>query len=236
MLRRKRPTTLAVSVLVLALSASAALAARAVTRSSAHAIATAIALRHSDVPALRESPNPVTARTRQLEDETIACAGGVPLSRAWANTQSPAFQTGGKGLLAVNSGTEILPTRALVAKDVAAIERPRALPCLISEVEQGLTAGKPKGIRFAAAHASHSSFPIAGTDHAFALRVTVDVRVPAVGKAKAATVRVYADSIGFTVGQVEVNLAVDTTVNAPPAGLERRLAKVLAARAHATLR
>jgi hypothetical protein len=219
-----------------ALTASAAFGARTITRANAPAIAAAIALRHSDVPSLRQSANPLTARTRGLEDEAIACAGGVPLSRAWANTQSPAFQSGVRSVLAVNSGTEILPTAALVARDVAAIERPKALPCLIAELEHGLAAGQPARIRFLAAHAAHARFAVAGTDRSFAVHISVSVRIPASGKAKAAAIRVYADSIGFTVGQTEVSLAVDTTVTPPPAALERRLAAVLAARARATLR
>src|SRR5579862_228719 len=98
--RKRRPRSraalagLTVSV-ALGLLATAALGARTVTRAQARAVANAISLRHSDLPSLTQTNNPVTPQQLQVENKAIACAGAVPLSKAFANTQSPLFQSGG---------------------------------------------------------------------------------------------------------------------------------------------
>ena len=222
------------SVLVaLALLATAALGARAVTRQQAPAVATAISLRHSDLPTLSQSPNPVTSQQIQVQDKAIACAGAVPLSKAFANTQSPIFQASGTSVLAINSGTEILPSASLVAQDFAATERPRALQCVLAEVETGLKASLPATAKLTSATAVRLPAVVTGMADPVAIRCAVRVRVAQGGTP--GTVAVYADDIGFADGQAEVSLVVDTTVAAPSASLERRLAAVLVARARATL-
>ena len=221
------------ALLALALLATAALGARTVTRKQALAVANAISLRHSDVPTLVQSPNPVTAQQLQIQKVAIACAGAVPLSKAFANTQSPIFEASGTAVLAINSGTEILPSTALVAQDFAATERPRALPCLLAEVETGLRSSLPAGAKLANASAIRLPAVVTGMADSLAIRCSIRVLVKQGGTT--ATVSVYADDIGFADGQAEVSLVVDTTGNAPSASLERRLAAVLVARARATL-
>ncbi len=231
--RSRAPLAGLTALLAIGLVATAALGARTVTRKQALAVAGAISLRHGDLPALRQSPNPVTPQQIRTEGKAIACAGAVPLSEAFANTQSPIFEATGAPLLALNSGTEILPSTALVAKDFAAIERPRALPCLLAEIESGLRATLPSGARLTNARAVRLPPVVSGMPDAFALRMSVDVRVTQGGATM--TVRVYADDIGFADGQAEVSLTLDTTVAPPPTSLERRLAALLVTRARAAL-
>ena len=232
--RRSRAGLAGFGVLVaLALLATAALGARTVTRRQALAVASAISLRHSDVPTLAQSPNPVTSQQIQIQNKAIACAGAVPLSKAFANTQSPIFQASGTSVLAINSGTEILPSTTLVAADFAATERPRALPCVLAEVETGLKAGLPAGAKLTNASAIRLPAVVSGMADSLAIRCAIRVHVKQGGTT--ATVAVYADDIGFADGQAEVSLVLDTTGTAPPASLERRLAAVLVARARATL-
>ena len=52
---------------------------------------------------------------------------------------------------------------------------------------------------------------------------------------KTVTLPVYADEIGFSDGQAEVSLVLNSAVTPPSTSLERRLAAVLVARARATL-
>ena len=232
--RRSRAGLAGLGVLIaLALLATAALGARTVTRKQALAVANAISLRHSDLPTLVQSPNPVTSQQIQIQNRAIACAGAVPLSKAFANTQSPIFQASGTTVLAINSGTEILPSTTLVAADFAATERPRALPCVLAEVETGLKAGLPAGAKLTNARAFRLPAVVRGMADSLAIRCSVRVRVKQGGTT--ATVAVYADDIGFADGQAEVSLVLDTTGAAPSALLERRLAAVLVARARATL-
>lgn len=217
----------------LGLLATAALGARTVTRAQARAVANAISLRHSDLPSLTQTNNPVTPQQLQVENKAIACAGAVPLSKAFANTQSPLFQSSGTAPVAVNSGTEILPSTALVAKDFAATERPHALRCLLSEVETGLKGGLPTTDKLANASAVRLPSVVTGMADSLAIRCTIDIRVAQGGTT--VSVPVYADEIEFTDGQAEVSLVLNTTVTAPSSSLERRLASVLVARARAAL-
>ena len=217
----------------LGLLATAALGARTVTRAQATAVANAISVRHSDLPSLTQINNPVTAQQLRAENKAIACAGAVPLSEAYANTQSPAFQSNATPVEAINSSTEILPSPALVAKDFAASERPRALRCVLAEVETGLRSSLPATAKLTNATAFMLPEVVTGMANSLALRCSVRVQVTEGGST--ATVAVYADDIAFSDGQAEVSLVLNTTVAAPSASLERRLAAVLVARAHATL-
>jgi len=217
----------------LGLLSTAALGARTVTRKQALAVADAISLRHSDLPTLVQSANPVTSQQIQIQNKTIACAGAVPLSKAYANTQSPIFQASGTSVLAVNSATEILPSTALVAADFAATERPRALSCILAEVETGLRSSLPASAKLTHASAIRLPAVVPGMADTLAIRCSIRVLVKQGGTT--ATVAVYADDIGFADGQAEVSLVVDTTGSAPSGSLERRLAAVLVARARATL-
>lgn len=223
---------LAVSV-ALGLLATAALGARTVMRAQARAVANAISLRHSDLPSLTQSNNPVTSQELQVENKAIACAGAVPLNKAFANTQSPIFQSTGTAGVAVNSGTEILPSTALVAKDFAATERPQALRCLLAELETELKGGLPTTDKLTNATIVRLPAVATGVADSLAIRATIDVRVAQSGTT--VTVPVYADEIEFTDGQAEVSLVLNTAVTAPSSSLERRLAAVLVARARAAL-
>jgi len=232
--RSRSALTMLVIVAALGLAGTAALAARTVTRRQALAIANAISLRHSDLPTLTESSSALTPQEIRTQNKAIACAGGVPLSEAYANTQSPIFQASGSAaLLALNSSTTILPSAALVAKDLAAVARARALPCLLAEIETGLSASLAAGGRLASAHAVRLPTIVSGMSQSFALRFTVSIRVSQGGVTS--TVPVYADDIGFADGQAEVSLTIDTTVSPPSASLERRLAALLVSRARAAL-
>ena len=232
--RRSRAGLAGLAALVaLGLIATAALGARSVTRKQALALANAISLRHSDLPSLAQSSNPVTPQQLQIENKAIACAGAVPLKEAFVNTQSPIFQTSGPSVEAINSGAEILPSTALVAKDFAASERPQALRCVLAEVETGLRAGLPATAKLTSASAFRLPAVVTGMADSLALRCSIRVRVTQGGITT--TVPVYADDIAFSDGQAEISLVLNTTVTAPSASLERRLAAVLVARARAVL-
>lgn len=232
--RRSRAGLAGLAVAVsLGLVASAALASHTVTRKQALSVANAISLRHSDLPSFTQSANPVTPQQLQAENKAIACAGAVPLSEAFANTQSPIFQTGGPAVVAVNSSAEILPSTAIVAKDFAASERPQALRCVLAEVETSLSAGLPATAKLTNASAFKLPSVVSGMANSIALRCSIRVRVTQGGTTT--TVPVYADDIAFSDGQAEVSLVLNTTVTAPSASLERRLAAVLVARARAAL-
>jgi hypothetical protein len=213
--------------------AGAALASeRTITRADAFAVATAIGVRHGDVPRLKAQSNPMTAQEMAQSAQLTACVGGVPESEALADTQSPNFvnRSGPSGTL--SSGTEILPSSALVAQDFDATTGPHGLPCLLKQLRQELVGKPPKG-ETVTAHAGTIPPIVSGADRAFAYRVTVIVTVT--HKTTTLILPLYVDLIGFTYGQAEVSLTVEAVGSKPSASLERRLATLLVARARAAI-
>jgi hypothetical protein len=218
---------------LLAAGADVSLAShRMITRSEAPAVVAAINLRHSDLPTLKEQAISTTPQDKRRSAQLAACAGGVPQSAALADVQSSNFVAPGRSGVTLDSDTEILPSAALVAKDLAAIGRPRALSCLVRLFGGALRATIPKADTVTT-HASRLPSVVSGGDGAFAIRLTVVVHV----KSATTTVNVplYIDAVGFTYGQAEVSFTALRAIAAPPASLERQLAALLLARAHAAI-
>ncbi|MGD1051560.1 MAG: hypothetical protein ABR947_10850 [Solirubrobacteraceae bacterium] len=217
---------------LMAIGAPVALAAiPTITRAHALAVADAISLRHSDLPTLTQEPNPITAQDQQGTAALTKCAGGVPDSEAFANTQSDNFVSTNQSLT-ISSGTEILPTTALVAKDFAAIERPHALTCVLDLLGATLRASLPKTDRATSTIARIPSV-VPSIAESEAIRLEIVVHVP---KGKSTVdVPIYSDVIGFAYGQAEISMNVQQTLTPPSASLERRLAALLLARAQAAI-
>jgi hypothetical protein len=233
-LLRERPRlACAIAAAVLAVAAPAALAAfRTITRAEAVAVATAISIRHSDLPTLKQQGNPTTPANDTSSAQLTACAGGVPASKAFANTQSPSFVTANDALT-INSDTEILPSVALVATDFAAFERPLALTCLHSLLSKELRGEFPKRDKVKTTVARFPSV-ISGVGESFGLRFVIVVALKQGGKT--VSVAIYDDVVGFAYGQAEVTLNVQTTLTPPSKSLERSLGAALLKRAQTALR
>ncbi len=218
---------------LLAAGASAALAShRTVTAGEATAAATAISVRHADLPKLKQRSNPITPQETRQTAQLTACVRGVPVGEALANTQSPNFVNSSGTSVTVSSGTEILPSVALVAKDFAAITGPRGLPCVLAQLRSELVGTPSKG-ETVTSHASPLASIVSGTDAAFADRYTVVVRVTR--KTTTLILPLYVDLIGFAYGQAEVSLSVMTVGAKPSRSLDRRLAALLVARARTAI-
>jgi len=235
--RRRQTVLRSIGVLalasLLALGAAPALASHhAISSSQAQSVATAIGLRHSDLPSLSQHSDPITAQERQLNAQLTACVGGVPDGKALAEAQSPSFASSGNSSVTVNSDTEILPTAALVAKDLASITGSRGLPCLQAQLASQLRSSTSKGETLTI-HGARFPSVVSGSDGTFAIRFSVVVH--ATSGTSTLSVPLYADSIGFAYGQAEVSFTVVETAAKPSAALERRLAALLVARARAAI-
>lgn len=221
------------SVALLALGGGAALAAhRSVTTAEAPAVANAIALRHADLSKLRLQSNPMTAQEIAQSAQLTSCVGGVPASEALANTQSPNFVSSSGASETVSSGTEILPSDALVAKDLAAITGPHGLPCLLAQLRSELVGTPSKG-ETVTSHASPLRSVVSGADGAFADRFVVVLHIT--HKNATLVLPLYVDLIGFVYGQAEVSLSVEVVGAKPSGALEHRLARLLLARARTAI-
>jgi hypothetical protein len=231
--RRRARVGTVVSVAVLAVGVEAALGSPTnITRAGAHAVAVAINLRDSDLPKLSAQSNRITAAQRRFSAQLTTCLGGVPDSLAYADAQSPTFTSSGEASLTISSNTEILPSAALVAKDLAAVRGAKGIPCLQRQLGAQLKASLAKGDTLRI-HGVLLPAIVSGSDGTFALRFNVIVGV----KQGSSTipVRVYYDTIGFAYGQAEVGFDVLSTAAAPSSALERRLGATLLARARAAI-
>jgi hypothetical protein len=206
-----------------------------VTRAEAKSVASAIALRHSDLPRFQQKPSqPFTVQQRELAAKDSACAHTSPLNTAYALGLSPAFVSGGT---IAQSATVVFPTAGWEARDLAADAGPRVVPCALayqkaslSKLPSGETASSIRVVRLRA------TAPVA-----YAIRATYVLSRPpgaetaALHSAREVRVAVYEDGLTIACGQADVGLTV-TTFGGPPApAFEQHLAGLLYARAKATL-
>ncbi|HEY1778659.1 MAG TPA: hypothetical protein VGG41_21060 [Solirubrobacteraceae bacterium] len=230
--RLKRVTTM-VAIAALSVGAASALGShRTLSRHEARAAAIAINLRSKDLPRLASQSNPITAQQRRFSAQLTSCLGGVPDRLAYAEAQSPTFTGSGSSSLTISSTSEILPSAALVAKDLAAVEGAKGIPCLQSQLGAQLRGTLAKGDTLQI-HGAPLPAVVSGSDGTFALRFVVTVNLKQ-GR-KSISVPVYYDTIGFAYGQAEVGFDVLTTTAQPSATLERRLGATLLARARAAI-
>jgi hypothetical protein len=218
---------------VLAAGTGAALASRRTfTPTEAVAAATAISIRQADVPKLKQRSNPMTAKETAQNAQLTACIGGVAAGEALANTQSPSFVSSSGASVTLSSGTEILPSAALVAKDLAAVKGPHGLPCILKQLRGELVGKPPKG-ETVTSYASRLAPVVSGADSEFVDRFTVVVTV--VRKTTTLILPLYVDVVGFAYGQAEISLTVEAVGSKPSVALEHRLATLLLARARTAI-
>jgi hypothetical protein len=224
-----------VGLLCAALAAVASASVRTVTRAEARSVASAIALRHSDLPSFEQTPaHPFTTQRRALSAKESACAGTVPLSTAYALALSPGFVSGGS---MAESATVVFPTAAWQARDLAADAGPRVVPCALAYQKASLS-NPPNGESVSAIRVVRlpATAPVV-----YAIRATYVLSGPpgadaaALHSARAVRVAVYTDGLTIPYGQADVGLTVTTFGEPPAPAFEQHLADVLYARAKATL-
>ena len=220
---RRRGVVALLAVVAAVACAGVALAAhRTITRNQAQAVATSINLRHSDLPTFAAHPNPVTADEKRLNATLGRCVGGVPDSQALAKVQSPTFTSPGSVSATISSESQIMPSQALVAKDLAAIAGPKAIGCLRSELNAELRATLPKGDSLISLTGSRVASGVSGADGSFAYRFKFVIGVKQ--GTKTTKVPAYGDFVGFTFGQAQVSFSIQTELAPPSAAFERQVA------------
>jgi len=225
----------AIAPVVLIACASVALgAARHVTRADATAVADSLSLRHGDVPGFTQVgvQGPPSALERRLSAGFAACYGGPPYSSVLADRQSPGFQASDASRTLVITDTEIFPSAAVAARDLAAAAGKRGQGCALTFGRAAVT--PPKGTRITATLTSIASHD-RGTGASIAVRLTL-TEVPTSKGGPASRVVATQDELSFVRGQAEISFDLGTSSAAPPsAALERRLASLLVARARSVL-
>jgi len=207
-------------------------AERQLTKSQAGAVATAINLRHADLPSLKLGPSLTPAQlaqAHQLSAAVARCYGGPPYSEVLADVASPLFKEGsGGGATLIESETEIFPSAALAADDLAASGRPKGLACILSAYRALIGVGTPSGL-LVRGQVSAIAPVVAGTGVTFATRLTFTTQASG-SFTTAATIISRVDLFAFVRGQAEGSLVVQTAGAVPSASTERRLVELLVAR------
>jgi hypothetical protein len=229
-----RAAAAALTVAVATAVTGVALAAhRTIARPQAKAVATAINLRHGDLPGYAQHPNPITKQEEQIDAQLSKCTGTSQDAAALAKVQSPSFDSPGAVTVSVGSTAMIATSASVVASDLKAVSGPKALDCIGNELRSQLKASLAGKATLISLHGSKIASVVSGSDGTFAYRFAFVLGVKQ-GK-KTIDVPAYGDFIGFAWGQAEVSLSVETELTPPPAALERRLAALLVTRAHAAI-
>lgn len=229
---RWRRVVTAAAALLLCSTGIAVASDPTIPRSSAKAVAQAISLRPSDVPTLTAQSNPITTQELRGATEAAICEGRYPPRDAFALGQSDRFVgTGGQPL--VLSTSTIMPSAAMVAHDLVALRGAKEDACFARVLAAQTSATLPKNETIVSTSTTRFTPPVSGTDEAYAVHIVVGLRIKQ-GTATT-TVDFDADAIGFGLGQAEIGLEVASVSAPPPLSLERRLAALLVARAHAAI-
>lgn len=223
------------AALVACLGVGVALAASApITRSHALEVAKAINLRQSDLPSSQQTADPFGARQRTLDAQLEECIGaGVPDSEAFAIVNSPSFVTAGSQPATIGSQVKVMPSAALASRDAAAGLDHRGLACATSQLSALVRPSLAKNEKISGAGAVFLPRLAIGGLHVIGARIRVMIRVTRGGSV--VTVPLYADSLQFVDGQLEVNFEQEQGGEKPSAALEDRLLAVLVKRTRAAL-
>lgn len=198
-------TTVLVTVGVVALGGageSLAAAGGPPTKAAATAFADAVNLRTGDIPGFTTgSVSKQTAADKRTSTAISRCAGGVDASRAVVDVSSPDFKRA-SGIVQqeITSDTEVLPSAALVAKDLRAVKSARGRGCLERAFQKGFATMKIAGVKFGKVSVATKSIQATGASGSFALRFTIKATIHGV------KIPYYSDFVGFSLGQAEVSL------------------------------
>lgn len=205
------------------------LAAATPSRAQALAFARAVNLRAGDLPGFKAGAvSKTTASERKMSAQLASCSGGVNPSRALIERDSPDL-TAASGIVQadVSSEVEVLPSAALVAKDLAAVKSARGKACLERALNKEFAAMKVKGVKFGRVTVTTTQLPAVGASGSFALRFTISATI------RGAKIPYYADFLGFTLGPAEVTLSALGFAQPVPGKDELGLFSVLLRRAQA---
>lgn len=225
-LGRTLAATLALGGLV---GAGESLAAGPPTKARAKAFATAVNLRAGDLPGFKVGrPTTPSASDNATGDQLARCAGGVVSAKSVYDVGSPEFTlTSGIVQQEVSSEVDVLPSAALVARDLHAVKSARGKKCLATAIGKLLAATKVNGAKFGHVSVESSALPAAGADGSFALRILDSATISGL------KIPIYFDFFGVAIGPAEVSLTAFGFGRAVPSSDELGLVSVLLRRAQA---
>jgi len=199
------------------------------TKAAATAFADAVNLRTGDIPGFTTGPvSKLTAADKRSGAAISRCAGGVDSRRAVVDVFSPDFKRA-SGIVQqeITSDIEVLPSAALVAKDLRAVNSARGRRCLERAFQKGFATMKIAGVKFGKVSVSTKAIQANGASGSFALRFTIKATIHGV------KIPYYSDFLGFSLGPAEVSLTALGFGTPVPSRDELGLFSVLLRRAQA---
>lgn len=198
----------------------------AFTRPQATALANAAVLRAGDVPGFTASGATAVQAFRDDLAQYAKCSGGVPPTESLAVNGSPEF-AGRVDSQVVQSYVEVLPSPALVTKDLGVGASSRGRSCVDRATERTLRSETAEGNTFAHFTTSHLTVPVAGASGSYGERIRATVSFNGQSRPY------YGDTLYADTGRVEITLLANSLTKPVAAGTEAQLLAVLVRRADA---
>ena len=215
------------AALTMALAALAFAPARsAFTEGQAQALASAAVLRASDVPGFTASGSTAVQAFRDDLAQYAKCSGAVPPTESLAVNGS-AELVGRVDSQVVQSYVEVLPSAALVRRDLGAGSSSRGRACVDRATEQTLRSESAEGNAFSHFATSRLAVAVAGSSASYGERIRATVSY---GGQSAAY---FGDTLYADTGRVEITLLANSLVKPVAATTEARLLGLLVRRADA---
>jgi hypothetical protein len=200
------------------------------TPAQAVAFARAVNLRAADVPGFTVSSRQEgeTEQERVLQRRLRTCAGPARFGGGLVEQQSPAFKLKRDILdLGVSSEVAVARTRALAARELAAIRGGRVRECFSRYLDLLLAGQHSRRTRVSPVSIASGTPPAPGADGSFGWRITATFSIDRL------RLSLYVDILGFVRGPARVTLVSSGALRPFPAVAQQRLYSLLLARASA---
>ena len=183
-----------------------------------------INLKPADMPHSTPTPNPNTPGA--LDSQLASCAGTSPPGAAIVNLNSPSLDIGtGLQQQSFSSNVKVFPSKAIVTKDLAAIQSGKAQACIKSLLPKAIAQSASSRVKFSGVTITPLATRVSGADSSFGYRLTVSAA------AAGQQLTIMVDEFGAAVGRIELTLndfGIDTPVSS---ATESKLLSTLVSRA-----
>jgi hypothetical protein len=205
-------------------------ASGAPTPAQAVAFARAVNLTAADLPGFAASSkrNAETEQERRLQRRLRQCAGPAHFSGGLVEEPSPSFKLKRDILdLGVSSEVVVARTRALAARELAALRGGRVRACFARYLDLLLAGQQYRRARVSPVSIASGTPPAPGADGSFGWRITATFTLDRL------RLSLYVDILGFVLGPARVTLVSSGALRPFPAVVQQRLYALLLARANA---
>ena len=190
---------LACAGLIAGCGSSSSSSGSAPSKAAATKAANQINLKPADLPQSTATPNPNTPGA--LDSQLASCAGTSPPGSAIVNLNSPTLDVGsGLQQQSFSSNVKVMPSKAVVSKDLAAIQSGKAQACIKSLLPKAIAQSAGSRVKFSDVTITPLAPSASGADGSFGYRVTISA------SASGQRLAIIVDEFGAAVGRIELTL------------------------------